>query len=59
METENKIAYARLFYNDTFMKYNINIQTTPKNIVASLTGFRKKELFEAAQIARGSPEVKF
>jgi len=59
METENKIAYARQFYNDTVMKYNISIQTIPKNIVASLLGFRKKELFEAVQAEREVPKVEF
>ncbi len=59
MEAENKIAYSRQFYNDTVMKYNISIQTIPKNIVASLTGFRKKELFETLQTEREVPKVEF
>ena len=59
METENKIAYARQFYNDTVMKYNISIQTIPKNIVASLLGFQKKDLFEATQAEREVPKVEF
>lgn len=59
METENKIAYSRQFYNDTVMKYNINIQTIPKNIVASLMGFTKKDLFETQQAERETPKVKF
>lgn len=59
METENKIAYSRQFYNDTVMKYNISIQTIPKNIVASLMGFTKKDLFETPQAERETPKVKF
>ncbi|WP_231591904.1 LemA family protein [Methanosarcina sp. WH1] len=59
METENKITYSRQFYNDTVMKYNISIQTIPKNIVASLTGFEKKDLFEATQAEREVPKVEF
>jgi LemA protein len=59
METENKIAYSRQFYNDTVMKYNISIQTIPKNIVASLMGFTKKDLFETQQAERETPKVKF
>jgi LemA protein len=59
LETEDKIAYARQFYNDTVMKYNISIQTIPTNIIASLTGFQKKELFEAAQTEREVPKVEF
>lgn len=59
METENKIAYSRQFYNDTVMKYNISIQTIPKNIVASLMGFQKKELFETLEGERETPKVEF
>lgn len=59
LEAEDKIAYARQFYNDTVMKYNISIQTIPTNIIASLTGFQKKELFETAQTEREVPKVEF
>lgn len=59
LETEDKIAYMRQFYNDTVMKYNISIQTIPTNIIASLTGFQKKELFEAAQTEREVPKIEF
>jgi LemA protein len=59
LETEDKIAYARQFYNDTVMKYNISIQTIPTNIIASLTGFRKNELFEVVQTEREVPKVEF
>lgn len=59
MDTENKIAYSRQFYNDTVMKYNISIQTIPKNIVASLAGFNKKDLFETQPAEREAPAVKF
>jgi LemA protein len=59
LETEDKIAYTRQFYNDTVMKYNISIQTIPTNIIASVTGFQKKELFEAAQTEREVPKVEF
>lgn len=59
LETEDKIAYSRQFYNDTVMKYNISIQTIPTNIIASLTGFQKKELFETVQTEREVPKVEF
>ncbi|WP_440955953.1 LemA family protein [Methanosarcina sp. Mfa9] len=59
IETETKIVYARQFYNDTVMKYNISIQTIPKNIVASLMGFRKKDLLEIPQAEREVPKIEF
>ncbi|MDR0767706.1 MAG: LemA family protein [Methanosarcinales archaeon] len=59
-DTENKIAYARQFYNDTVTKYNIMIQTVPRNIVAKMFGFERKELFDAGPAeVREAPKVQF
>ncbi len=58
-DTEDKIAYTRQFYNDTVMKYNISIQTVPTNIIAGITGFNNKELFEVPSSEREVPSVKF
>ncbi len=44
--TENKISFARQFYNDTTAKYNIMIQSFPRNIVAGIFRFNDEELFE-------------
>lgn len=44
--TENKIAYARQFYNDSVMSYNTRRETFPSNMVASMFNFRPRELFE-------------
>jgi len=58
--TENKIAYARQFYNDSVMEYNIRIQQIPYNIVAKIFGFGKEELFEVEVTAeREAPRVEF
>lgn len=57
--TESKIAYARQFYNDSVMAYNIRIQQIPYNIIASLFGFREEELFETEGVEREVPKVKF
>lgn len=57
--TEDKISYARQFYNDIAMQYNIKIQTVPSNIIANMFNFGKKELFEAPETERAVPEVKF
>jgi Uncharacterized conserved protein len=59
-DTEDKIAYARQFYNDTTTRYNIAIQTVPKNIIAGMFGFEKKELFDAGSgEVREAPKVQF
>jgi len=58
--TENKIAYARQFYNDTVMSYNAMIQMFPASIVAGMGGFTKREFFEIEEPAARVPvQVKF
>ncbi|MFW6264476.1 MAG: LemA family protein [Bacillota bacterium] len=44
-ETENKIAFARQFYNDTVQNYNIRVETFPSNIIAGIIGFKQEEFF--------------
>jgi LemA protein len=58
--TENKIGFARQFYNDQVMVYNTAIQQIPRNIVASIGGFMPKEFFEiTAEAEREVPKVDF
>ena len=58
--TENKIGFARQFYNDQVMNHNIRIQSFPANIVAGSFHFTQAELFELEDEAeREVPEVKF
>lgn len=58
-ETEDKIQYARQFYNDEVMKYNNKVQMVPSNIVASMFGFKTEAFFEANEKERENVEVKF
>ena len=44
--TENKIAYARQFYNDTVTMYNTKLEMFPSNIIANIFKFKPSELFE-------------
>ncbi len=46
VSTENRIGFARQFYNDIATKFNIAQQTFPINIIAGPFGFRSAELFE-------------
>jgi LemA protein len=58
--TENKVGFARQFYNDAVMKLNTAIESIPTNIVAGLGGFQKAEFFEIeAPAERAVPQVKF
>jgi len=57
---ENKIAYARQFYNDAIMQYNIALQSFPTNIVAKLFGFKpERDYFEASEEEKKVPKVSF
>lgn len=49
--TENKISFARQFYNDIATKFNIAQQVFPGNIIATLFGFTPAELFEITHAA--------
>ncbi len=44
--TENKISFARQFFNDIATKFNIAQQVFPGNIIAGMFGFKASELFE-------------
>ena len=57
--TEDRIAYARQFYNDSVMKYDNKIQSIPSNIIAGMFGFKSREYFQAEQGAAEVPKVEF
>ena len=58
--TENKIGFSRQFYNDQVMGYNTAIQTIPRNIVAGIGGFTKRDFFEIkVESEREAPKVDF
>jgi len=57
-DTENKISYARMSYNDCVLEYNNAITTFPGSLVAG-SRFAKRQGFVAADTAREVPQVKF
>jgi LemA protein len=54
-QVEDKIAYARQFYNDTVMMFNTALQTFPTNLVAGAFGFGAREFFEVTEEAAREP----
>lgn len=58
-DTENKVAYARQFYNGNVRDFNILIKSFPNVLLASALGFKEAEFFEAEAGEREKPEVKF
>ena len=57
--TENKISYARQFYNDSVMKYDTSRQTFPSSMIANMFRFVDKEYFEVAEAEKAVPKVDF
>ena len=57
--TEDRISYARQFYNDSVLGYNNAIQTFPKNVLAGMFNFEKREFFETAPEETGTVKVQF
>ena len=58
--TESKVAYARQFYNDTVMKFNMRQQVFPSSIIANMFGFKPREYFQIEEeVAKGPVKVQF
>ena len=57
--TENRINVARKDFNDTAKKYNSSLRRFPRNIIASMFGFEKRNYFEAEAGAEKAPKVEF
>jgi len=58
--TENKIAFARQFYNDLVMEWNTKISVIPTNVVAAVFGMKKeREYFQVAESEKKNVKVDF
>jgi LemA protein len=58
--TENRIGFARQFYNDQVMKYNTKREIFPASIVAGTFNFKEEEFFEVEEPeAKQTPKVEF
>lgn len=56
--TENKVSFARQFYNDIAMKFNIAQEVFPASIIAKVFNFKRAELFEVTVVEeREVPKV--
>lgn len=58
--TENRIAFARQYFNDSVLKLNNQIEIFPSNMIASSMNFKKEDFFELKnEKEREAPQVKF
>jgi LemA protein len=56
---EDRVAYARQFYNDSVLSYNTQIQKFPTVLLAGWFHFEKREFFDAAPEDTETPQVRF
>jgi len=52
--TENKIAFARQYYNDSAMNLNNAVESFPSNLIANRYGFQKAEYFEVPEAEKAA-----
>jgi len=57
--TENKVSYARQFYNDSVLKLNTAVQKFPGNIIAGMFGIKEREFFKTDEVERKNVKVSF
>ena len=58
--TENKISFARQFYNDSVTIYNTKLEVFPSNIIAGMFHFTQRDLFNTeSDEARKNVKVDF
>jgi LemA protein len=55
--TENKIGFARQFYNDTATAMNTAVQSFPGNLIAGQFGFKNAELWLVSETERAAVEA--
>ena len=56
--TEDKIAYARQFYNDCVQFYNTKIMMFPNNLFAKMLKFTEKEYFQVNEEEKKNVSIK-
>ncbi len=58
--TENKISFARQFFNEAVLRLNNKVQMFPSNIVAGMFNFKEETFFEVTEeTEREAPKVDF
>lgn len=58
-DTEDKVAYARQFYNSTVMDYNVKVKVFPNVLLAGAFGFKESPFFKTEEEERKAVKVEF
>jgi LemA protein len=57
--TEDKLEYARRYYNMSARDFNISLQTFPRSLIAGPFGFHAVGFFQSDEAERAVPAVNF
>ncbi len=57
--TENRLAVARMDYNESVRILNAKIRTFPASVIASFSGVKVREYFQVEDSSKTAPQVKF
>jgi LemA protein len=55
--TENQIAFARQYYNDLVMRFNMKQEVFPSNAVAGFFRFQPSDFFSTPESEKATPRV--
>ncbi len=55
--TENQIAFARQYYNDLVMRFNLRQEVFPASLVAGFFNFKPSEFFAVPETEKAAPRV--
>ncbi len=58
-DTENKISFARQFYNDVVLKYNNLREVFPNILIANMFGFKAADFYKVEEESKAAPKVSF
>ncbi len=58
-DTEDKVAYARQYYNTQLLEYNLKTKVFPNSLLAGMMGFKEREFFKATEGERAAAKVSF
>ena len=57
--TENKVSFARQYYNDSVLRFNNTVEAIPGNIIAGMMGKKERPMLDIPPAAREVPKVSF
>jgi LemA protein len=55
--TENQLAFARQYYNDLVMRFNVKQEVFPSNMIAGFFHFRPGDFFSVPETEKPAPRV--